>query len=232
MKIGSSEIGFFEMSQQKLTVNNIILLISLLIIILFLPVFSGHNRVIQLLVITAIIVSGSFSLDFRLRALIILVSSGVVAIFLNWLAYFFDWFGLAALLSSFCFNGFITVFMIRHIFKAKQVTGTIILNSINCYMLIGLLGALLLSIVEKMEKMVFQSDIAAISFAGSTIEEFHDYLYFSFVTLSTLGYGDITPISPTAKSITLIIAVTGQLYLTILIAVLVGKFLRQNEKNE
>lgn len=99
-------------------------------------------------------------------------------------------------------------------------------------MLIGLLGALLLSIVKKMEKMVFQSDIAAISFAGSTFEEFHDYLYFSFVTLSTLGYGDITPISPIAKSITLIIAVTGQLYLTILIAVLVGKFLRQNEKNE
>jgi len=218
------------MLQKTLTINNIILLSSLLIIILFLPLLSAHDKEIRHFIITAIIVSGSFSLDFRPKALIILVGSGAVAISLTWLSYFFDWFGLAALLSSFCFNGFITVFMIRHVFKNKQVTGTIILNSINGYLLLGLLGALLISMAETIEKLIFQSDIAAITFSGSTAEGFHEYIYFSFVTLTTLGYGDIIPISPVAKSITLVIAVTGQLYLTILVAVLVGKFLRQEEK--
>lgn len=217
------------MIQKKLTRNNIIL-ICLLIIILFLPVLS--EKVIRHLIFSAIIVLGSYSLDFRPKVRIILNASGTVTILLIWLYYFFNLFGLAAFLSFFCFNVFITVFMIRHIFKSKRVTGTIIINSINCYLLIGLLGAVLLSMMEKIQKLVFQSDIAAINFIGSTAEGFHEYLYFSFVTLSTLGYGDITPISFIAKSITLIIAVTGQFYMTILVAVLVGKFLRQDEKDE
>ena len=216
------------MIQKKLTRNNIILLICLLIIFLFIPVLS--EKVIKPLIFTAIIVFGSYSLDFRPRARIILNASGAITILLTWLFYFFNLFGLVASLSIFCFNVFITVFMIRHIFLSKQVTGTIIINSINCYLLIGLLGAVLLSIVEKIQKLVFQSDVAAINFIGSTAEGFHEYLYFSFVTLSTLGYGDITPISFIAKSITLIIAVTGQFYMTILVAVLVGKFLRRDEK--
>ena len=59
--------------------------------------------------------------------------------------------------------------------------------------------------------------------------QFNDYLYFSFVTLTTLGYGDVIPVSHLARSTTMLIAVTGQLYMTILIAMLVGKFLSRPE---
>jgi hypothetical protein len=45
-----------------------------------------------------------------------------------------------------------------------------------------------------------------------------------------LGYGDVTPVSAFAKSLTIIIAISGQLYLTILIALLVGKYLSNPEK--
>jgi uncharacterized membrane protein len=61
------------------------------------------------------------------------------------------------------------------------------------------------------------------------VPQFNDYLYFSFVTLSTLGYGDVTPVSHLARSMAILIAVTGQLYMTILIAMLVGKFLARSE---
>jgi hypothetical protein len=221
------------MTQNKLARNNIILLICLLIIILFFPALSVHKKLIRHLIFTAIIVFGSFSLDFRPKTRRILIAAGAVTIFLTWLSHFFanDLILLGAFLSFFCFNVFITLFMIRHIFRSKQVTGTIIINSINCYLFIGLLGAALLAIAEILEKFVFRSGIAAINFAGSAAEGFHDYLYFSFVTLSTLGYGDITPVSSIAKSITLTIAVTGQLYLAILIAGLVGKFLSQFKKD-
>lgn len=218
------------MIQEKLTRNNIILLICLLIIILFFPVLSAHKKIIRDLIFTAIIGSGCFSLDFRPKTRGILIVSGAITIFFTWLSHFFanELIRLAAFLSFFCFNVFITVFMIRHIFRSKRVTGTIIINSINGYLFIGVLGAVLLAMEEIVKKYFFQIDTGAISFAGTTASGFHDFMYFSFVTLTTLGYGDITPVSSLAKSITLIIAVTGQLYLTILIAMLVGKFLRKS----
>jgi uncharacterized membrane protein len=87
------------------------------------------------------------------------------------------------------------------------------------------LGALLLAIVEIVHKLVYHLDSGAINFAGGAAKGFHDYLYFSFVTLTTLGYGDVTPVSSLAKSVAMTIAVAGQFYMTILIAILVGKYL-------
>ena len=48
------------------------------------------------------------------------------------------------------------------------------------------------------------------------------FIYFSFSTMSTLGYGDIVPVSRLARSLSWLEALTGQLYLTILVARLVG----------
>jgi len=165
------------------------------------------------IIFTAIILSGTYSLDFAKRTRNILIVSGAITVILTWLDYVFvsELIKLVSFLSFFCFNRFIAVFMIRHIARSKQVTWTIIINSINGDLLIGILGAVI--------------DTGAINFAGDAAVGFHDYLYFSFVTLTTLGYGDITPVSPLAKSLTIVIAIVGQLYLTILIAMLVGKYL-------
>ena len=51
-----------------------------------------------------------------------------------------------------------------------------------------------------------------------------DFNYFSLVTITTLGYGDITPRAPLARSFTMILTLLGQMYLTILVAILVSKF--------
>jgi uncharacterized membrane protein len=179
------------------------------------------------IIFTAIVLSGSFSLDFAKKTCRILIASGALTICLAWIQFFFanELLGLIGFLSFFCFNLFIVVFMVRHIAKSKKVNVTIIINSINGYLLIGILGAVLLAMAEILQKFLYHLDTGAINFAGGTAQGFHDFLYFSFVTLTTLGYGDVTPVSAFAKSVTLMIALTGQLYLTILIAVLVGKFL-------
>jgi len=215
------------MTQNRLTRNNLILLICLLIVVLFYPVLSVHRRLILKIIFAAIILSGTFSLEFKKRTRNILITCGTVAIFLNWLSYFIinDWLKITAFFSFFCFNLFIAVFMIRHVARSKNVTLTILINSINGYLLIGVLGAVLLAMEEILQKFVLHLDAGGINFAGNGAIGFHDYLYFSFVTMTTLGYGDVTPISSTAKSTTIIIAVAGQLYLTILVAMLVGKFL-------
>jgi len=213
------------MTPKHLTRNNIILLICLLISILFFPLLPSHRVFGRHVIFTAIIIFGTFSLDFKKKRQIILIFSGAITIIFTWLALFFpiDLLRLLSFFSFFCFNVFITVFMVRHVARSKHVNLTIIINSINGFLLVGVLGAVLLAITEVLQKFGF--------ITGSTATGFHDYLYFSFVTLTTLGYGDVTPVSALAKSITIIIAVTGQLYLTILIALLVGKFLSRTEKN-
>jgi len=221
------------MGKKKLTRNNIILLTCLIITIFFYPVLSTHRLLLSSVIFTAIIFSGIFSLDFAKKTRKILIVSGTATILLAWLSYFLtaDLVRFVFFLSFFCFNLFITVFMIRHIARSKQVTITIIINSINGYLLIGILGAVMLTTTRLAQEIFFDITIEMINFAGSSHAGFHDYLYFSFVTLTTLGYGDITPVSAFAKSLTIVIAIAGQLYLTILVAMLVGKFLSRPEKD-
>ncbi len=98
-----------------------------------------------------------------------------------------------------------------------EVSIAIILASISGYLIVGVLGGLLFSILEHSIPNSFKS----------MPENFDIYelLYFSFITLTSVGFGDITPNTNAAKSLTLLLAIAGQLYLTILIAILVGKYL-------
>jgi len=219
------------MTPKHLTRNNIILLICLLIVILLFPLLSSHRVIARDIIFSAIILFGTFSLDFKIKTRRILIVLGAVTIILMWLHLFFhtDLLSLLSFFSFFCFNAFITVAMVWHVARSKHVDLTIIINSINGYLLLGVLGAVLLAMAEVLQQFGFDTGTAAIAFAEGAASGFHDYLYFSFVTLTTLGYGDITPVSASAKSITVIIAVVGQLYLTILIAFLVGKFLSKTE---
>ena len=58
-----------------------------------------------------------------------------------------------------------------------------------------------------------------------------EYLYYGFVTLSTLGYGDITPTAPLARSLSIFVAIGGQLYLVIVMAMIIGKFLNSQRQD-
>ena len=215
------------MKQNQLTINNIILLNCLIVMIFFFPVLSFHRMLMKNILLTAIIFFGTFSLDFAKRAQKILIVSGTITIFLIWFDHFFpsNVLDLVFSFSFFFYNLFIVVFLVRHIAKSEKVNGTIIINSINGHLLIGILGAVLLAMTEILQKLIYHLGTGAINFAGGTAQGFHDFLYFSFITLTTLGYGDVTPVSAFAKSVTLIIAVAGQLYLTILVALLVGKYI-------
>ena len=67
---------------------------------------------------------------------------------------------------------------------------------------------------------------------GPLKEDMHDLMYFSIVTLTTLGYGDITPLSDVAKALASVQALVGQIYLTVLIARLVGLHIADNTKTQ
>ena len=219
------------MKLKNLPRNNIILLVCLLALIIIFPLFRDRNSLVRDLLLTAIFFSGIFSLDFSTQSLKILLPLGTLTASTTWIGYFFknDVVYVAENISTFLFLVAIVVLMIRHIARSRKVSPTIILSSINGYLLLGLLSAVLLAISDLVHHYTVSSSGQAIHFPGQSVPQFNDYLYFSFVTLSTLGYGDVTPASHLARSMVILIAVTGQLYMTILIAMLVGKFLARSE---
>ena len=219
------------MKLKNLPRNNIILLVCLLALIIIFPLFRDRNSLVRDLLLTAIFFSGIFSLDFSTQSLKILLPLGTLTASTTWIGYFFknDVVYVAKNISTFLFLVAIVVLMIRHIARSRKVSPTIILSSINGYLLLGLLSAVLLAISDLVHHYTVSSSGQAIHFPGQSVPQFNDYLYFSFVTLSTLGYGDVTPASHLARSMVILIAVTGQLYMTILIAMLVGKFLARSE---
>jgi len=94
------------------------------------------------------------------------------------------------------------------------------LESVNVYFLLGIAGSILFG-------AIYESNNSAYNHAGEAFTSQADFIYFSFVTMSTLGYGDITPNVPLARSLAIFFSVAGQLYLTMIIAMLVGKFIGQ-----
>ena len=98
------------------------------------------------------------------------------------------------------------------------------LESVNVYLLLGIAASILFAAVN-------ESNQDAYNHTGETFKSQADFIYFSFVTMSTLGYGDITPRDSLARSLAIFFSVTGQLYLTMIIAMLVGKFLGQKSSD-
>jgi hypothetical protein len=208
--------------------NNLILLTCLIILILFLPAISGNGTPwIGDIILSLIIIAGVSSLEFDKKTMKRLSYFGAISLLLIWINIIsnFEIIKMITFIVVVCFIIYITLNMIIYIAKSRKVTSVIILNAINSYLLMGIIGSFLFALTELVHHYILGYTTRAIQFATGGGKEFHDFIYFSFVTMTTLGYGDILPVSSLAKSVTLLVSISGQLYLTILIATLVGKLL-------
>lgn len=125
---------------------------------------------------------------------------------------------------NFIFFSYIVISLIRQIASAQLVTKQVIVEAINGYLLLGLVYTFLIG-------LMIQFDPLAFNFSNASLSKLHDPMYFGFVTFATLGYGDFVPLKPYAKSLSIFIAVSGQLYVAVIIALLVGKFSTQTGRN-
>lgn len=126
------------------------------------------------------------------------------------------------------FLAFLVVVILSFIFSEHEVTINVIYASIVVYLLIAIMWAFVYSVLESIHPGSFATGEGQIE-AGRRL-----YIYYSFVTITTLGYGDITPTTDLASTYSFLEAVTGQLYIAILIARLVGIHIAQsmNKKAE
>ena len=102
-----------------------------------------------------------------------------------------------------------------HIEKENEVTIDLIMAAACAYILLGLVWAYVYYFVE-----VFHPN--SFTVPGHPGDDLWDFYYYSFVTLTTVGYGDILAITKSARALSILEALTGQLYLAIMISRLVG----------
>lgn len=122
---------------------------------------------------------------------------------------------LAVYVNSIAYHGIIMVVLTRYIFAARQVFTEIILAAASLYLVIGSAFAAIFALVAWLEPGAFSS--------GSGVEVgWQQLLYFSYITLTSLGYGDILPVSFYAQAFAAFEAIIGVLYTVILLSRLVG----------
>src|SRR5262249_19010418 len=123
---------------------------------------------------------------------------------------------------------YITWSELRAILKQKEVTGETISLSISIYMLLGLDWAVFYIVLYYLQPHAFSFGSAA----PPPTQSFPILVYFSLTTISTVGFGDITPLTLQARYAAVAEAITGQFYLAILVARLVGLYMSHKAAEE
>ena len=121
-----------------------------------------------------------------------------------------------------------TLACFRNAFSPGPVDQERLAASLSLYLLLGLIFALIFTVLAELLPGSFHFSTARS--AISATRPLSDMVYFSFVTIATLGYGDIVPLSGSAKGLAILEAVIGQMYLVVVVARLVSLYGRSEKK--
>jgi hypothetical protein len=121
------------------------------------------------------------------------------------------------------FCGFVIALLVQFIFMQEEVTKEVIYAAVVVYLLMAIMWSFMYFVMDYFNPNSF-------SFPDSNAKGIYQYLYFSFVTITTLGYGDVSPLTPKASSLVILEAVTGQIYLVVIVAWLVGMHVSRRSK--
>jgi hypothetical protein len=130
-----------------------------------------------------------------------------------------DWLVLAA------FLGFVSFGLFSYLGKPGSITSGRLYASVSLYFLLGVFFYAIFNLLETVQPRSFAETGSS---AANGVSR-HSLLYFSLVTLTTLGYGDIVPISPPARMLAAFEAATGVLYIAFTVARLVAAYQRADE---
>jgi voltage-gated potassium channel len=204
--------------------RHLALLISILLLFVVAPfVVPLHHGILVMNVISAaVLVAGSYALSERKHLFAIaVVLSAITIAGTGWLIAFpRPWVLLVSHSSIIVLVAFFSITILSYVLDSGRVTTDKIFAAICVYMLLGYGWTFVYSILLELQPQSFAStsEVARDDYAGRILQ----LRYFSFMTLTTVGYGDIVPRSQAARTMTILEAVMGQFYLMVLIGRLVG----------
>ena len=197
------------------------ILLGLLVVVIFLlPLFrpTGQLRkVVSDILLSLLLISGAVSVAGRRSTFLLISGVATVALLVRWLSwltpsYFLEQARSVSLVASL---GLLSMIVLAQVFRRGPVTMHRVQGAIAVYLLLGLTWASAYELVALVEPGAFSG-------SGVEVTTSEPWLYFSFVTLTTVGYGDVTPVYAVARSLATFEALIGQLYPAILLARLVS----------
>jgi hypothetical protein len=201
------------------------LLISLALLFTVVPFVDDieGGDLIFMFLLSLVLVSAVIAVSKQKHAFVIALMLAIPAVGGRWINHFRPalvppaFFLIATLVCS----AFVVVNLLGFIFRAPSVDVEVLCASISAYLMLGLMWAMAYWLVDQLTPggaFSFNTNVGKPSMNG-----FNGF-YFSFITLSTVGYGDITPASRIARWLAAMEAMTGLLYVAVLIARLVGLY--------
>jgi Ion channel len=200
----------------------LLLLLALLLLLVGLDLDLGSTRLLDAASVAILIVAIAAAADER-RSRRKVIALGVLAAALN-----------GGTLSGFrpagieigpavsaLFAGYTTWLLLGGVVHSKRVTGDVLAGALAAYVMAGLAFAMVYGVVEARVPGSF-------NLPGGGAASFPDLVYFSFVTLLTIGFGDVTPAGPVVRAVVLVEGLFGVAFTTIVMASLVAAYLQQS----
>ena len=208
------------------------LLASLLIYIFFLYPLAGPGwvRLLTNVFLSLILIAGAITVSRNRIFRTLVFSWGLLTFIFLWTRYLFP--GQALVFLTNClalvFQVLLTLLILSQIFREGPTTSHRIMGAVAGYLLLGVIWSLAYYLIALRMPEAF--NVQGSFTPGDTESLQSDLFYFSFVTLTTLGYGDVVPVHPIARMLVILEGVAGQLFPAILIARLVSLQVQSKQK--
>lgn len=205
-----------------------VLALSMMMLLLLFPFFTEGTprRILVNVFMSSVFLSAISAVSENRRQLLVALAIGVPWFVLTWVEIVtpVPSLGLVGAVSGLgiVFFSFTLWVVLDFVLRASHVTQGVLFGSVAIYLLLGGLWFILYALLERVNPGSF-TDIVA----GGQAVEWTELLYFSFVTLTTLGFGDIVPVTLMARHFAIAEAIAGVLYLPIVISRLVGVYIAQ-----
>ncbi len=190
---------------------------SIIVLLILSAVLEGskYGYLILNIASTIVFISGEYAAGRNKRSVLILILLGLPWFLSEWV--FTE--SSETIFASVLFFLYITGTIINHILHSEKVSTDTLYGAVCVYLLLGLLWASIYSFVEHLSPGIIfvtnNSDVIGTLTANELI-------YYSYTTLTTLGYGDVTSFTPEGRIISVLEAIVGQLFLAFLVARLVA----------
>lgn len=218
------------LSEQLNAHRMLLFLCCMLLLIISFPFihqwYSNYLVLIEALFIL-LLVMGIYGISHNTKLMSIALLIAILSAIISWFNYFIDsrlWL-LANLVLQIGFFTITTSAIITHVLSYKHVSADAIYGAISAYLLIGIIWAFIYTALELAQPGSFKFPEALTLNSIQLAQQrfyFAHFFYFSLVTLTTLGYGDMVPLTLGARGFASLEAIAGQLYIAVLIARLVG----------
>jgi hypothetical protein len=206
----------------------LILLCLILGLLVLVPILNRFvaARIFLDMFLTAIVVSMVYAITHKKSHFIAGLLPAIAMLASLWLQYSYPNKPIAAIgmIAGVLFAAVVIANILGFMLKFDEVNREIIYAAILLYLLVALMWAFFYTFLELVDPASFNIDL------GHPQGYLLVFQYYSFVTITTLGYGDITPVSEVAKAFSVLEAVVGQLYLVVAVAWLVGMHVSSKSK--